>query len=34
MLSQQGKTVIAVTHNDIMKEYSDEVYYLEKYKKD
>lgn len=33
-LSQQGKTVIAVTHNDIMKEYSDEVYYLEKYKKD
>lgn len=29
-LSKKGKTVIAVTHNDIMKEYSDEVYYLEK----
>lgn len=29
-LSQKGKTVIAVTHNEIMKEYSDEVYFLEK----
>lgn len=29
-LSQKGKTVITVTHNDIVKEYSDEVYYLKK----
>lgn len=29
-LSQSGKTVIVVTHNDIVKEYADEVYYLEK----
>lgn len=29
-LSQNGKTVIAVTHNDIVKEYADKVYYLEK----
>ncbi len=29
-LSKSGKTVIVVTHNDIVKEYADEVYYLEK----
>lgn len=29
-LSQKGKTVIIVTHNDIVEEYSDEVYYLKK----
>lgn len=30
VLSQKGKTVITVTHNEIMKEYSDEMYYLKK----
>lgn len=29
-LSEKGKTVIVVTHNDILKDYSDEIYYLEK----
>lgn len=29
-LAQQGKTVIIVTHNDIVKEYADEVFYLKK----
>ncbi len=29
-LAKQGKTVIIVTHNDITKQYADEVYYLEK----
>ncbi len=29
-LSGKGKTVIAVTHNEVMKEYADEIFYLEK----